>query len=139
MQLLHLRTKQDVFDYVLRAIRKQGTPAMEAKACRYLTRTGSRCAIGHLIPSWQYRPDMEGSSPKELVIKHEVDFPFSQNSEEWYEFLNDLQRAHDDAALSQDIRMDRVDNTLSFMILFEEDMKKLANTWHLTYTPPKGE
>jgi hypothetical protein len=43
------KTKQELFDFVLAAIRKQGRPSMNGAHCMYRAADGARCAAGHLI------------------------------------------------------------------------------------------
>jgi hypothetical protein len=42
---------QEVFDFVVRFLRKQGKPATTYSACRYRTSDGLACAVGCLIPN----------------------------------------------------------------------------------------
>jgi len=56
-------TKQETFDFVVKAIVEQGRPAVDQFGnCEYRTADGRKCAAGHLIPDDQYQPSLEGWS-----------------------------------------------------------------------------
>ncbi len=92
-------TKQETFDKVVRALRKQGSKAMNSqRQCVYRTTDGCKCAAGHLIPDDRYEPSMEGlgvcdfekggsdPTPLELLLK-ELGYDL--------DLVADLQACHD--------------------------------------------
>ena len=89
-----LDTKQKVFDYVAKKLYDQGCTSVTTHGrCMYRGVNGTKCAVGHLIPSNLYNSKMEGL----LFRVHQ-----SSKSERLKSFLNsnhdllhDLQKAHD--------------------------------------------
>lgn len=43
-------SRQEVFDFVVRKVIKQGVPAMQDDQCVLLDKQGHRCAVGMLVP-----------------------------------------------------------------------------------------
>lgn len=56
------KTKQETFNAVVDGLIKQGKLGAEGGCCRYKTNTGAKCAVGQLIPTHRYSPDLEGAS-----------------------------------------------------------------------------
>lgn len=86
---------QEVFDYVVDKLRKQGKLSIGASGfCRYRGLDGARCAIGWLTPD---------SMMCEMVHEQTVFDDFSQEAKDWFTdtygvdvyFLNNLQQMHD--------------------------------------------
>jgi hypothetical protein len=88
-------TNQEIFDFVVRALLKQGRPAYDGNQCRYRTSDGRKCAIGHLIPDEKYTPAMESYSPTREVVYKGLPFEASGILQV---FLKDLQFTHDSPA-----------------------------------------
>jgi hypothetical protein len=53
-------TNQQVFNKVIRHLRRQGKAAVVDGVCAYRASDGSKCAVGCLIPDELYHPYMEG-------------------------------------------------------------------------------
>jgi hypothetical protein len=120
------KTKQELFDFVLAAIRKQGRPSMNGAHCMYRAADGARCAAGHLIPDDLYDPEMEGK-PIGIVM---VARPGVIACED-VPFLGELQGAHDHAGRAYD-------GGPAFLRRYEYNMEKLARENGLTYTTPEA-
>lgn len=56
------KTKQETFNAVVDGLIKQGKLGAEGGCYRYKTNTGAKCAVGQLIPTHRYSPDLEGAS-----------------------------------------------------------------------------
>ncbi len=91
-----MTSDQEVFDFVVRHLRRQGRRAEAARSgqCRYRGAEGSMCAAGCLIADEQYTSHLEGKlvwrgSPVGLAIAVSVGFePCSR-------LLGSLQTTHD--------------------------------------------
>lgn len=66
---LKTATSQEVFDYVIDHLRKQGRGAYDTEnsKCLYLAKDGAKCAVGCLIPSDVYSPHMENKTIDKLL------------------------------------------------------------------------
>lgn len=53
------KSRQEVFDHVVNALRKQGRKALFDGVCAYRAPGGLKCAAGHLISDEAYSPDIE--------------------------------------------------------------------------------
>lgn len=63
--------KQEIFDTVVKALKKQGKPSVSHRGeCVYRGPDGTKCAAGHLLPDECYTPTMEGASWNVLVYHH---------------------------------------------------------------------
>lgn len=92
-------SKQQVFDLVLFALRKQGTRSLTRVnlelTCAYRGEGGVKCAAGHLIPNELYEDDMEGKPISLLLDRYpQVAELFSEEASD-PAFLSDLQACHD--------------------------------------------
>ena len=91
-------TPQEIFDYVIPKILKQGGLSKIVNygkiECVYRKNKDTRCAIGWLIPDSFYRKEFEGKNVEQLIqssyLKEVPAF-----SLETQDFLEDLQEAHD--------------------------------------------
>lgn len=81
---------QEVFDQVVRHLRKQGCQSRENGMCQYRGPEGRKCAAGILIPDSKYRPELEGFRVGDCGIS---DIFLAQNIN--LEFLSELQYTHD--------------------------------------------
>ena len=63
--------------------------------CRYRGSNKTKCAVGYLIPDERYNPLIEGDNIKVPSVQKCVD-PERTLSYKEIEFLNELQRCHDD-------------------------------------------
>ncbi len=106
-----LTTKQGIFDHVATALMKQGHKSVtdSNKSCHYRSPTGSKCAVGHLIPDAGYSATFEGCSfptpetfgmarpymaRKMTEVRNALD-PRIPRTDEMMRFLRDLQCCHD--------------------------------------------
>jgi hypothetical protein len=88
-------TEQEIFDTVVRHLKKQGRLAKEVLSgdCFYRAPNGDKCAVGCLISDDEYSPEMEGNSAFSLkeagvLPTHLLPHVF---------FLDKLQSTHDTA------------------------------------------
>ena len=92
------KTKQQIFDFVVKFLVKQGGPALDSQGdCVYKTSDGKKCAIGCLIPDKVYSPVFEGKSIESLLgtFKAFESVKLTQFALENEEFLVALQNTHD--------------------------------------------
>lgn len=85
-------TKQETFDIVVKALRKQGRRSIDisGKFCVYRGPEGRKCAVGHLIPDELYYPELEcqsADSPQLIRILSKLGHDM--------EFCYELQQIHD--------------------------------------------
>lgn len=85
-------TQQEIFDTVVRALGKQGKPALDERGkCLYRAPDGSKCAAGHLIPDDVYKRSMEFQTIRKVI----ADTPELKHLAPNSNILMDLQSAHD--------------------------------------------
>ena len=95
--------RQEIFNKVARALKKQGSQAYE-NGCVYLTQDGRRCAVGHLIPDGHPGLQVEGSLNGLLDLypdlREILEISPELDSEGYSDlaFLSSLQEAHDDSS-----------------------------------------
>jgi hypothetical protein len=82
------RTKQRVFNKVVRHLLTQNKASVMGVVCRYRGRDGLMCAAGCLIPDENYDKSMESTSWVELIKNGEV--PSNHK-----DLIYSLQRVHD--------------------------------------------
>jgi len=72
---LNKATSQEVFDYVIDHLRKQGRRAYDRELgkCLYLADDGAKCAVGCLIPGDVYSPHMENKTIEMLLLGRPYD------------------------------------------------------------------
>lgn len=85
--------KQEIFDTVVLALKKQGKPSVDSGACVYRATDGSKCAAGHLLPDEYYDSDMEAKDWVDVVNKFGNDLPKFLVEEKY--IISSLQKAHD--------------------------------------------
>lgn len=104
--------RQEVFNKVARALKKQGSQARGpvsgwsaygfvpgAYGCVYLTQDGRRCAVGHLIPDGHPGLQVEGSLNGLLDLYPDLrEILEIEDEEDDLAFLSSLQEAHDDSS-----------------------------------------
>jgi hypothetical protein len=112
-------TRQEIFDYVLAYIRKQGQPSMFGDCCQYLTPGGLRCAVGCLLSDEENANCVVGDPADRVAL------PARFVNHRW--FLTRMQEAHDVASAL--MRVDR-----SFLDEFNERMRGVAEFFNLKYT-----
>ena len=135
-----MKTKQEIFDTVLRGMRKQGKPSVgsDGFGCYYRSPDGCKCGIGMLIADEDYRPYFDGRLTNNKVAililgdhirsvafvqaLHNAGVDGSERDMLW--FLMNLQDAHDNAAPVGEA---------GFMAGFESRMEDLAHKYSLMY------
>jgi hypothetical protein len=123
------KSNQDVFDEVLKAIRKQKYIQSNDDSkgvCLYRGPNGLRCAAGHMIPNSLYKVQMEGKSVGRLKVIYPEIAKYFENV--GGDLLVDLQMAHD-------IRLSSEGNSLGW----ETEMKQIAKDYNLIYAEPSKE
>lgn len=101
---------QEVFDFVVEHLRKQGRPAKsEGGKCFYFdVETGNRCAVGCLISSDNYEERFEGVGVESIYGGNKIGL------------LQWLQGIHDDYKAEA----------------WERKLKQVAIEYNLSYSPP---
>jgi hypothetical protein len=124
---LNIATSQEVYNYVITFLRKQGVQAksLDSGFCRYLTEDGNKCAVGCLFPEGFYKKHFEGINLEDLIENFPDDF-MSAGFDLHLQLLGNLQYFHDNAAVWL-----RGEET------FNEHAKQLAESFALTYLPRK--
>ncbi len=123
MNLLNIDnySKQEIFDFVVNKLLDQGHGSTDERGrCMYRADNGSRCAIGWLMPdTWVAKEDFcYTGTLKKYDVRVSVEQLF---------FLEDLQRAHDYAALRTSMRCRRG----QFAEKLEERCQEVAKTYGL--------
>lgn len=92
-------TLQEAFDVAVAGLVGQGLSRSrlinkygEDAGCGYRSQGGKKCALGHIIPDSEYKPEMEGFSAKGL---HDACRMPARLSGIHIDVLDDLQRCHD--------------------------------------------
>ncbi len=112
---------QEVFDYVVNALRKQGKKsAIYQDQCLYRGPNGTKCAAGHLIPDEDYQSSWEGYSIQDTTISLAGKYIKSQGYN--LTLVMALQNAHDG-------RLER----------WEQSFEQIASDFVLKYMPPNKE
>lgn len=133
-------TDQELFDRTLKLIREQGEPSYDSStySCkyRYMKSDGKvlKCAAGVHLPDNKcdgFEGDNCGLSPDEITVCNTI----KSDAHEYFEslgynttLLRECQIAHDEAARNNDSYKER------FIVEFNEKMKKVAETYKLSYT-----
>jgi hypothetical protein len=132
--------KQEIFDFGLVEILKQGKPSInaETKSCMYKHEDGSNCIIGKMLPKDFIidHPHINTSSVISLI--HVVTLPEELKwmaKEPMPGFLLRLQGCHDDAAIEH-MEDWRVYEGSEFIERFKERMQKFAAKHILIYKEP---
>lgn len=86
---------QDLFDEVVWAARTSDyARSLGAReSCMYRGDNGARCLVGGLIGDNEYRPDMEGCTPRELRERMGL---FADFTDDMMSLLDEFQGIHDD-------------------------------------------
>jgi hypothetical protein len=104
-------SKQEVVNFAVREVYKQGRASAGPNSCLYRGTGGRKCAIGHLIPDEEYNSEMDspfshgigsvgidaGALVEKFFAKKYDISPTSEDIETRLEFLNKLQMTHDRA------------------------------------------
>jgi hypothetical protein len=91
-------THQEAYNTAVKGLAGQGfLRSVGRHGCMYRGNEGRKCAVGHLIPDSQYNPAGEASWGLGQVME---DVPALRGLS--YEFLHNLQKAHDKAYTASD-------------------------------------
>lgn len=116
-----MRTAQQLFDQVVSHLRTQGKPCYSSVSggCAYRGQNGLKCAIGALIPDEAYLPRMEGLDAGGILqfLPDTLKQEFAAHNT----LLISLQKVHDEYP----------------PIGWEQQLQRVANVYHLQYTPPE--
>jgi hypothetical protein len=119
-----MRTSQQLFDKVVKHLRKQGKKSLlgdGGSGCAYHADDGLRCAVGCLITNKAYKEEIEGLSISAVIQKKILPNDLNSDLAANEELLSRLQSIHD--------RHDMSDWEIAF--------KEAAEDYKLKYTPPK--
>lgn len=102
------RTPQEVFDYVMTALARQGwLPSVDIGACAYRGDNGKMCAAGHCMPDVVYTDNIEGNG----IRSESIAFQWEQHSPQTFKhvephlpLLSILQAYHDTKLTNEDYR-----------------------------------
>lgn len=90
---------QEVFDFAVGKIIKQGHPAVVGGHCRYRTPKGNVCAFGALIPKSIYRKRFEDGTAAAILVegvdKSKYSAELAGSLEAHHKLITELQKAHD--------------------------------------------
>jgi len=94
-------TNQELFDFVVSSVIKQGGPSVALTngqiECLYRSPEGRKCAVGFLIPDDKYTPACESHLPRWLRRKG-----FIENISDYQlNMIDRLQYAHDEASAGE--------------------------------------
>lgn len=113
---LETASAQEVFDYVVSHLRRQGRkairPGYKNHRCAYKADDGCKCAAGCLIPEDKYTPIMEGKTWRTIVNQCGL-------SASHIDLISHLQWVHD----------------FSLPKKWEPGFLDVASKFNLTYTP----
>jgi len=85
-------THQELFDTCMEQLIKQGGPSRsESNVCKYLSKNGTKCAVGILLKEDEYSPKMEFISVQGLVANRLL----PKRLIPYKELLLELQNVHD--------------------------------------------
>ena len=131
--------KQEIFDTVLLALRKQGKASVGPRTrgsgedyqtsieCCYRGPDGAKCAAGHLIPDADYRIEMEGKNIYGMLELLPITSPARQIFNPTnISFLSSLQILHDDFLWKEGLSV------------WESKMKDFATREQLVYKEPES-
>jgi len=113
---------QEVFDFVVNALRKQGCQSTTGDGCLYRGPNNTRCAAGHLIPDEDYKPGWEAQSlyfGLPIIDSMSPIGKYLHNQGYCTHLVFDLQKVHDNLWEHR-----------------EEEWQKVATNYGLNYTPP---
>ena len=132
---LYTSSSQEVFDYILDGIRKQGGPSIKSdglsSACMYRGDNGRKCAVGLCIPDELYIPAMEGLTLTELWDdKEEIHEDLHAGIHKHTPLLCALQDAHD-------YSFKQASQGIDFFSFFENACENTATLFDLQYKAPR--
>lgn len=137
-------TPQEIFDYVLVFMRKQGRPAFRNMACKYETQgldeSGNamtlKCAAGCLFPEGFYRPEMDDRNGQEGGGYQFSNLLVAFTSIEWPQWMKDNRALINSLQSAHDIHADLDLAQYKWLDSFEDQMVHVATNYHLSYEYP---
>ena len=117
--------KQQIFNIVVKHLRKQGKPALNTPdhlpRCLYRSPDGLKCAAGCLIPDDKYTPSLEGrlNETHYKIIGENLGFTLTETE---INLIRDLQNIHDNVAVHS----------------WESGFKNIAIEFKLRYYPSQA-
>ena len=99
-------TKQEVFEYVVTNLLKQGEKSIlpnSVERCGYRGKDGKKCAAGFIISDEEYKKTFEGKTFQAMSVDFFQDGYFGYNErQEKYHFklIEELQKVHDNYTVS---------------------------------------
>jgi hypothetical protein len=125
---------QEIFDYGLAAIRKQGKRSANIHGCQYKTEDGLKCIVGHMLTdeqaSWAALLRIGGVINTARLYVHRFFVPILETEEinDKARLLQSMQGAHDiDASTLKE---------KDYMAAFEKEMEQVASHFKLNYSKP---
>jgi hypothetical protein len=133
-------TKQEIFNFGLVEILKQGKPSInaETKSCLYRDADGNNCIVGKMLPEdfIEKNPTANGCGVGSLINRHILPEELSwMRKGDTPTFLRRLQGCHDDAALDNENNVIITDSE-EFLKKFKTKMQAFAATHNLIYKEP---
>ena len=130
---MELKGNQEAFDAMIAHMRAQKYDRSYTKddygvrSCVYRGERGLKCVVGALIQDEHYSVDLENLLVCDLAVKHALlDSGWGAD----VGLLEAMQSAHDNPIICNVFGMD------ADGVQFEEDARKAAKDYGLTYTPP---
>lgn len=100
-------TNQEVFDIIVKGLRKQGKPSLSETEgmCLYRGPSNSKCAVGLLIKDSEYTPKMEGKSLYSIMNSYSSLDRFRPNES----LLEAMQKLHDTSAINNSLWLEHME------------------------------
>lgn len=127
---LRKASKQRIYEFALRHVRKQGQPGYENGSCLYRTDCGLMCAVGAMLTDAQVA-NIPGPLEGVTHADNAEFFSVLAGTPEKLKLLKSLQYAHDKAAADAPAF-----GGFGFMERFEINMENVATRMGLKYKPP---
>jgi hypothetical protein len=122
-----MKTKQETFDTVAKALLKQGKPSttFDGYGCLYRSSDRCKCAAGHLIPDDKYITEMDSADNSAANVQSDV---IKVLTEQGFnpEFVRRLQKIHDFTAERSRF------NDVSWLEIWKTEMIKFAKDNNLS-------
>jgi hypothetical protein len=119
-------SRQEAFDIAYKGIIEQGGPSWDinTSSCRYRTKNGRKCAIGHLIPDNKYSEEFENGQADHVL---EQIYTIRDGDHQFYCYL---QRVHDVILEGKEGISDG-----EFLYEFSIRMSDFAERYNLAFPP----
>lgn len=122
-----MKTKQETFDTVAKALLKQGKPSitLNGYGCLYRSSDGCKCAAGHLIPDDKYVYEMDKDNNTSADVQPAVKKVLIEQGYD-PKFVRLLQKIHDYAA-----KRSRFNDT-NWLEIWKNEMVQFAQNKNLS-------